>query len=206
MRWSAETARDRFTVVRDRLIALDARRRLWVWRHPRPVAAMIALLCLLALQSRIDAARAVERSTAEWGQVASVLVATADLTPGEPLDGRWETRRLPAPALPDRAVVDPSRLMDAVVTARATSGTVITEAHVSATVAIPDGWLGVPAPRRGVAAGVGDPVTVALDGRLVTDRAVIASIDDDTVTVALPAGAAAIVAARPEDAVVLLAS
>jgi len=57
--------------------------------------------------------------------------------------------------------------MDAVVTARATSGTVITEAHVSATVAIPDGWLGVPAPRRGVAA---------------------------------------IVAARPEDAVVLLAT
>ena len=54
MRWSAKTARDRFTVVRDRLIALDARRRLWVWRHPRPVAAMIALLCLLALQSRMN--------------------------------------------------------------------------------------------------------------------------------------------------------
>lgn len=205
MRWSAHEARDRFTVVRNRLIALDARRRLWVWRHPRPVAAAIALICLLALQSRIDATRAVERSTAEWGQVASVLVATADLAPGELWDGRWEARRLPAPAIPERAIVDPNRLDGAVVTARATAGTVITEAHLTTTVDIPDGWLGVPAPRRGVAAGAGDPVTVALDGRLVTDRAVVASIDDDTITVALPAGAATVVAARPEEAVVLLA-
>lgn len=100
MRWSAETARDRFTVVRDRLIAFDARRRLWVWRHPRPVVAAIALLCLLALQSRIDAARAVERSTAAWGQVASVLVATAELTRGNVGTGDGRRDGFPHPPYP----------------------------------------------------------------------------------------------------------
>jgi len=48
-------------------------------------------------------------------------------------------------------------------------------------------------------------VTVALDGRLVADRAVVVAVDDDTVTVAMPSGVATVVSSRPEDAVVLLA-
>lgn len=81
----------------------------------------------------------------------------------------------------------------------------ITEAHLSTSVPIPEGWLGVPVPRRGMRAGSGDPVTVALDGRLVADRAVVVAVDDDTVTVAMPSGVATVVSSRPEDAVVLLA-
>ncbi len=205
MRRRLKETQQRLILIHHRLVGFEVRRRQWVWRNPIPVGSAIAVFCLLALFSRIDAARATEREAAAWGEVTPVLVALTDLTPGEPWEGRWEARRLPSPAVPERAVSDPSRLDGAIVTARATAGTVITEAHLTTTVDIPDGWLGVPAPRRGVTAGPGDPVTVALDGRLVTDRAVVASIDDDTITVALPAGVAAIVSARPEEAVVLLA-
>lgn len=191
--------------ARARAAALEARRRVWVWRHPGAMFALVASIALIALAGRLASARAVDRAVAAWGEPTVVLVATSAIAIGEDFAGRWEPRSVPAPAVPVGAVTDAARLDGSRSTARATEGTIITEAHLATSVLIPDGWLGVPVPRRGVGAGSGDPVTVALDGRLVADRAVVAAVDDDTVTVAMPAGVATIVSSRPEEAVVLLA-
>lgn len=188
-----------------RLASLEARRKVWVWHHPGIVYATVASLSLIAVSGRIESAGAINRAVAVWGEPVVALVATDDIAIGDDFTGRWQKRSLPAPAVPGAAIVDAGRLEVARSTSRATAGSVITEAHLSTSVPIPEGWLGVPVPRRGMRAGSGDPVTVALDGRLVADRAVVVAVDDDTVTVAMPSGVATVVSSRPEDAVVLLA-
>jgi len=152
-----------------RLASLEARRKVWAWHHPGIVYATVASLSLIAVSGRIESAGAINRAVAVWGEPVVALVATDDIAIGDDFTGRWQKRSLPAPAVPGAAIVDAGRLEGARSTSRATAGSVITEAHLSTSVPIPEGWLGVPVPRRGMRAGSGDPVTVALDGRLVAD-------------------------------------
>jgi len=167
-------------------------RRPWLyWAAVAVLAAGIALAAASAVASVDDARRA-------WGASRTVVVATADLAPGDPLTGSTEQRPHPRPLVPARALGDvPS---DAVARQRVAAGEVLVDvdvapAHVPVGL-IPPGWRGVPVAEP-VPSGavVGDHVAAASGGTVLAADGLVVSRGDATLVVAVPADEAPLVAA-----------
>jgi hypothetical protein len=166
-------------------------RRPWLYWLGVFVLAAIAGLIVADAAARVDAAR---RS---WGVTRPVVVAVADVAPGEALDDLTEMQPLPEPMVPAEAL----SVLPAERTARQhiAAGEIVTAHDVAATAGprslIPDGWQAVPVAEpvpSGVA--VGDDVAVASGGIVVADEGVVVGALADGVLVAVPADAAAQVA------------
>jgi len=166
-------------------------RRPWLyWAAVGALALMIGVLVAQAT-SQVEAARE------SWGETQTVIVAAADIAPGDPLVGATESRDLPAPMVPDGAVteVDPA----ATATQRVAAGETVMMHDVASVngpqALIPDGWLAV-AVAEPVASGarVGDDVSVASGGIVIAPAAVVVGLTGESVLVAVAAGEAAQVA------------
>jgi pilus assembly protein CpaB len=144
------------------------------------------------------AASAVDDARARWGATRDVVVATAELVPGEPLAGRTEVRARPSPTVPATALraVEPG----AVARQHVAPGEVVVTGDVAATAApatlVPDGWSAV-AVAEAVPTGVavGDRVGVAGGGVVLAVEGVVVGRPGEAVLVAVPDDEAAAVAA-----------
>jgi hypothetical protein len=166
-------------------------RRPWLyWLGVLLLSAIVGLLVADAA-ARVDAARRA------WGVTRPVVVAVADVAPGEALDGVTSVKALPEPMVPNRAVTE----LPAQATARQRidAGEILTAHDVTPTAGprslIPAGWRAVPvAEPVPSGAAVGDEVAVASGGIVVSDDAVVVGALADGVLVAVPADVAAQVA------------
>ena len=167
-------------------------RRPWLyWSAVALLAAGIGVAAASAVAGVDDARRA-------WGDTRSVVVAVAELAPGDPLSGRTELRPHPAPMVPASALtaVPPS----AVARQRVAPGEVLVELDVVAghlpVALVPPGWRGVPVAEP-VPSGavVGDLVVAASGGGIVASDGVVVARTESTVVVAVPAADAPAVAA-----------
>lgn len=166
-------------------------RRPWLyWTAVGALALMIGVLVAQAT-SQVEAARE------SWGETRTVIVAAADIAPGDPLAGATASRDVPAPMVPDGAVteLDPT----ATATQRVAAGETVMMHDVASVsgprALIPDGWLAV-AIAEPVGSGVrtGDAVSVASGGLVIAEDGVVVGATGEAVLVAVPAGEAAQVA------------
>ncbi len=167
-------------------------RRPWLyWCAVAVLAAGIAVVAASAVAGVDDARRA-------WGATRSVVVAVADLAPGDALTGRTELRAHPAPMVPPSALAEIPP--GAIARQRIAAGEVLVELDVAAghlpVALVPPGWRGVPVAEP-VPSGavVGDHVVAASGGAIVADDGVIVGRAESTVVVAVPAADAPAVAA-----------
>lgn len=155
---------------------------------------MIGGLTVATVRSVGGAIATVDRERDAWGTPATVWVARSDIGIGQPIDA--EPRRVPSALRPDAAVDDPAGAVARQVIGR---GEIVVTADVARRddelAVVPKGWLVAPveeSPRSGVRPG--DRVSVASDGIVVADEAiVVGTVDegDGAVTlVALPADTA----------------
>jgi hypothetical protein len=166
-------------------------RRPWLYWLGVLVLAAIAGLVVADAAARVDAARRA------WGVTRPVVVARADIAPGEVLDDATDVRALPGPMVPVDAVSDLPR--DATARQRIAAGEIVTAHDVAATAGprslIPDGWRAVPiAEPVPSGAAVGDDVAVASGGIVVAGEGLVVGVLADGVLVAVPADVAAQVA------------
>jgi hypothetical protein len=178
----------------------------------RPWLHWTAVLVLAAGAGWSVAAGAagVDDARRSWGTTRDVLVATADIAPGDELTGRTVVRARPVPVVAE-ATID-SLPAGAVARQHITAG----EAVVSADVApasgpqalIPPGSVAV-AVAEAVPSGaaVGDHVVAASGGAILAPEAVVVGRTADAVLVAVPLDEAAPVAraATSGDLALLLA-
>jgi SAF domain len=162
-------------------------RRPWLYWLGVLVLAAIAGLVVADAAARVDAARRA------WGVTRPVVVAAADVAPGELLDGVTEVRARPEPMVPVDAVSDLPA--DATARQRIAAGEIVTDHDVAATAGprslIPDGWRAVPvAEPVPSGAAVGDDVAVASGGIVVAGEGVVVGVLSDGVLVAVPADVA----------------
>lgn len=185
-----------------------ARRRLRL-RPRRPAPFWIAAAALTALTvatvARVTGAAAAERD--RWGERIEVVVATADLEPGDVLRG--QVQLVPAALVPAGARTAPPD--GEVVAAWIGAGEIVLErrlapAGVSAVAALlPPGTRGVAVP-IGLAplpVEVGDRVDVHGSTRLAADALVVA-VAEEAITVAVDDGDAALVAYEAANGTVTL--
>jgi hypothetical protein len=167
-------------------------RRPWLyWSAVTLLAAGVAVAAASAVAGVDDARRA-------WGATRSVVVAVAELAPGDLLIGRTEVRPHPAPMVPPSALTAVPAA--AVARQRVAAGEVLVELDVVAghlpVALLPPGWRGVavaePVPSGAV---VGDLVAAASGGVIVADEGVIVGRTESTVVVAVPSADAPAVAA-----------
>jgi hypothetical protein len=171
------------------------------WIHWVVVVAVGAALAM----SIADDARTVARARAEWGATRPVWIATTDLAPGDAL--AIEARAVPIALIPDAALAaddagGPGPL-GGVARQHVTAGEMITDADIAALggpgALVPDGWLAVPVIETPVSgASVGDRVSIASDGFLISADAVVVGHVDQSTLVAVVADAAAAVSAADE--------
>jgi SAF domain len=165
----------------------------------RPWLYWLAVLLLAAIAGLVvaDAAARVDAARRAWGVTRPVVVAVADIAPGDVLDDVTDVRALPEPMVPVDAVSD----LPAEVTARQriAAGEILTAHDVAPTAGprslIPDGWRAVPVAEpvpSGAAAG--DDVAVASGGIVVAGEGVVVGTLADGVLVAVPADVSAQVA------------
>jgi hypothetical protein len=160
-------------------------------------AAVVALAAGAALAAG-DAAASVDDARRQWGATRDVVVATADLAPGDPLAGHVELRSRPGPMIPSGAVttVEPA----ARARQRVSTGEILVRPDVAATGSpqdmIPGGWAAV-AVAEAVPSGahVGDAVGAASGGVVLAEHGVVVGRNGEVVLVAVPAAEAAQVAA-----------
>jgi hypothetical protein len=160
-------------------------------------AAVVALAAGAAVAAG-HAAASVDDARRQWGATRDVVVATADLAPGDPLAGHVERRSRPGPMIPSAAVttVEP--------TARArqhvSTGEILVRPDVAAIGSpqdmIPAGWAAI-AVAEAVPSGaqVGDAVSAASGGVVLAEHGVVVGRSGEAVLVAVPAAQAAQVAA-----------
>ena len=195
--------------------------RAWRARH-RPavrwtVLAVIALLAIVRSESIVTGAH---RARAAWGRVEPVLVAARDIAPGTvigPDDVRSVAR--PADAVPSDATAD---VVGRTATSELAAGEVMLDRRLSRGGTGPTALLGsddvafaVPVDAATPSLRIGDRVDVfapvdsasrsAVGATRVAHRAVVAAIGDRSVTIAVDAGAAAVVARSLLGASVVLA-
>lgn len=176
-------------------------RRPWLyWLAVLAVAAGAGLAVADAVAAVGDARRA-------WGVERTVLIATRDAAPGEPLDGVVEGQPRPVPMIPDAALTEAPA--GAVLRQHVSAGEIAVEADVTPTAApqalIPPGWQGVAVSERvPTGAAVGDRVAVASGGVVLAGDAVVVAARGEAVLVAVPAPEAAAVAAAVSAADVAL--
>jgi hypothetical protein len=165
----------------------------------RPWLYWLAVLLLAATAGLVvaDAAARVDAARRAWGVTRPVVVAVADIAPGDVLDDVTDVRALPEPMVPVDAVSDLPA--EATARQRIAAGEILTAHDVAPTAGprslIPDGWRAVPVAEpvpSGVA--VGDDVAVASGGIVVAGEGVVVGTLADGVLVAVPADVAAQVA------------
>lgn len=151
-----------------------------------------------AARSRSDAAA---DARAAWGAVTPVLVATAELRPGDPLAGHVELVSWPA------AVAPPDALAEAAPAAVARQHVAVGAPLGVADVApaggplglAPEGWLAAPVieqPRSGAVAG--DRVQVVSDGVVLAAEAIVVGfVEEASEPVTLVAAPAEVAALLP---------
>jgi hypothetical protein len=175
-----------------------ARARHVLARRPWLYWLAVALVAVGAAVAAARGAATVDAARRSWGSTREVVVATADLAPGDALAGHVEVRERPAPMVPADALSD----LDGAARARqhVVAGEILVAPDVAATDApqdlIPAGWAAVAvgeAVPTGVA--VGDRVAVASGGARLADDGVVVGRSGEAVLVAVPADAAPAVAA-----------
>jgi hypothetical protein len=144
------------------------------------------------------ASASVDDARRQWGATREVVVATADLAPGDPLAGHVEVRSRPEPMVPAGAVT--AFGPDAKARQHVSTGEILVRPDLAATGSprdmIPSGWAGV-AVAEAVPSGahVGDEVSAASGGAVLAERGVVVGRSGEVVLVAVPAAEAAQVAA-----------
>jgi hypothetical protein len=166
-------------------------RRPWLHWTAVLVLAAAAGLAVSAAASGVDDAR---RS---WGATRDVLVATADIAPGDELAPLTEVRARPLPVIADATVG--SLPPGAIARQHVTAGEAIVAVDVAPTsgpqALIPPGSVAV-AVAESIPSGaaIGDRVVAAGGGVVLTDRAVVVGRTADAVLVAVPVDDAPMVA------------
>lgn len=168
-----------------------ARLRYVLARHRWLYWAAVLLLGGATALVVASATAAVDDARRSWGETRPVLVATADLVPGDPLDGAAELRALPVPMIPAAALG--AARAGAVARQHVATGEVVVSADVAATASpqalIPAGWSAV-AVAEAVPTGAvtGDEVTAVAEGVVLAARGVVVGRSGDAVLVAVPDG------------------
>src|SRR4051794_20713131 len=165
-------------------------RRPWIWWLTVALLAVALAASVAAAVGRLDA----ERRT--WGATASVVVASRDIAPGEPLVG--ESVELPVALLPATSMksVPPG----SVAVQRLARGEVVVEIDVARSSGpaafMPDGWVAIAIDVTTTSYfHLGDPAVVLGAGAMLAPSAIIAGVDDSQVVVGVPGDVAAAVAA-----------
>jgi hypothetical protein len=159
-------------------------RRPWLYRT---LVAAVAVTCGLVVA---DATAAIDDARDSWGVTRTVIIASADIAPGEELAGRTSRAVRPVPALPEAALA--SVPAGAVARQRIAAGEALVPADVAATAGprslVPDGWSAV-AVAEVVPSGtaVGDPVVAAAGGVVLAGEGLVVGHAGDAVLVAVPA-------------------
>lgn len=194
----------------DQVLRIMTRARLEIAHRPALRHAIVAGLALLAGWTALSWSARVEAQRASWGDTLPVLVARADLVPGEPLGGSVERRDVPAAVVPPAAIdlVDSVRpggagdpLGPGAVARRAIpAGAILTSVDVAMhghpeSLLTPGEVAVAVAERIRSGARVGDQVMVVSDGFVLVRAATVVAVHDDRVVVAVPEELAAGVAA-----------
>jgi hypothetical protein len=160
-------------------------RRPWIYWTLTAAAAIATMATVLERVDRIDVARDA------WGATRPVLVATGDVSPGEPIDAT--VGEVPVAIVPDGAVDPADAGVSRVSRQHVLAGEIVTEADVGSPDAsgplalVPLGWLAVPiveSPPSGAA--VGEQVRVVADGVVLSADALVVGYHDDATLVAVP--------------------
>lgn len=176
----------------------------------RPWLFWLFIVAVAAVTGSVvhDSVRAVEEQRQAWGATATVYVATRTLGAGDPVDGATVARDVPEAVVPDDAM---DAVPDGALARHDIGPGEMLSAH-DITGREGDGGL-VPARWRTVAvvepiptgAPIGATVTVAADGAVLADEAIVVGQRDDAVLVAVPDDdAPAVAAAAVESRAALL--
>jgi hypothetical protein len=175
-------------------------RRPWIYWF---AVGVLAAWAYLAVDARLAAVADARRG---WGATTPVLVATADLAPGDPLGGSVELREWPAAVAPPGALTAPAgdRVARQHVAAGDPVGTSDVAPAAGPLALVPSGWVAAPvveSPPSGAA--VGDRVQVASEGVVLAGEGLVVGFvaggsSGDVTLVAVPADAARLVAAAAE--------
>jgi hypothetical protein len=174
-----------------------ARVRLVLARRPWLYWTAVALLGGGIAVTVAGATSGVEDARRAWGEPRGVLVATADLAPGDPLEGAVSRQARPTPMIPAAALAEAPA--EAVARQHVAAGEIVVDRDVAPTAApqalIPDGWAAV-AVAEAVPSGVriGDEVRPVAGGVELAASGVVVGHRGDAVLVAVPAADAAAVA------------
>jgi hypothetical protein len=175
-----------------------ARARHVLARRPWLYWLGVAVLAATAAWGAARGAASVDAARRSWGTPRDVVVASADIAPGDALAGHVELRRRPRPMVPEGALT----AIDAAAQARqhVSAGEIVVRADVAATASpqalIPAGWAAVPVSEAVPSgAAVGDRVAAASGGAVVAAAGVVVGRGADAVLVAVPVEQAAAVAA-----------
>ena len=143
-----------------------------------------------------------------------MLVATRDVTVGEPLAGAVDSREVPTAVVPPSALTDlPS---EATATQRLAAGEIIVDVDVAnergPLALVPSGWLAIDVPHTDDPLDtarplfeVGDSVVVLADGSIIADDAIVVDVASDGLAVAVPRDVAARVAQAANQRLAVLA-
>ncbi|HEX6656588.1 MAG TPA: hypothetical protein VF065_00825 [Ilumatobacter sp.] len=172
-------------------------RRPWIHWLVVLAAALATGVTLRQRMAGIDEARR------GWGDAREVFVARRDTAPGEPLE--VDVRQVPAAIVPQGALDRDMSTAQLIARQDVSAGEIVTAIDVGRTgqagpqALLPDGWAAVPiveSPAAGAA--IGARVQVVGDGLVLAPDAIVVGYHDDVTLVAVPAGAAPMVAAGAE--------
>jgi hypothetical protein len=184
-----------------------ARTRHVLARHPSIYWATVLLLAVAAAAVVVSATASVDAARRAWGAPRRVVVATADLAPGDPLAGATATRDVPGPMVPAAAL--DAAPPGAIARQHVAVGEVLVARDVAASGApralIPVGWSAV-AVAEAVPSGaaIGDAVRAAADGVVLASDGVVVGRTGDVVLVAVPDDAAPAVATAASEGTLAL--
>lgn len=189
-----------------------SRTRMLVARRPWIHWSVVAALAVLVGASVTVGLAGVRRERDAWGRSRSVLVATREVAPGEPLAGAVAQRTVPVAAVPAAALSIIAGSATAV--QRISVGEMIVETDVATAsgprALLPERWLAIDIADVSNTRlfAVGDPAAVLAGGRIVAADAIVVAVTDTDVVVGVPAEVAAVVAdaANQRAAVVALSS
>jgi hypothetical protein len=143
----------------------------------------------------------VQRARDAWGETTTVLVATGNIAPGQPVaeDARW--REFASAMVPANAVS--AHDLPAIARQHISTGEIVTTVDITATdgqlALVPDEWLAVvvaESPRSG--ATVGNAVRLVSDGVVIAEQALVIGEVDGATLIAVPENVAPLVPVAAE--------
>ena len=173
--------------------------RIFLARHGWARWVIVLALAACVGWTSHQRATTVDRERHAWGTTVDVVVARADLEPGDPIDA--EVIALPAAMLPSEALT--SLPPNGRVRQRVVNGAIVTTADIStadgpAAFAEPGtAVIGVVDPLAGHAS-IGLPVAVSSEGIVLAAAAIVVGGDEDVVLIAVPESEAPMVAAAAQ--------